>query len=632
MCGICGAIAFAAYGPRHDLEARVRGMLAAMEHRGPDGAVVVARTGLVMGVNRLAIRKGTAGRPPLVAGEGGVLVACNGEIDNHRELGRALADKGYSIPLGTDVSILAPLYARHGLGFARAVHGVFAVAVWDPLLRRLVLARDRAGERHLHYLVADGIAYFASELAALLTLPEARRAVDGAAVRSYLARGYCLGPNDPVTDCRKVRPGEEVIIDAAGVRVRQFWEPPLGRVPKVAPSCQAFDGIFREAVRRQTDVDVDYGVLLSGGVDSALITAVARSVRPARKLTAYCARFSEASFDEGDCAARVAHSLGCTFVPVLVAPAAVPGALRHLIATTGELLADPAWIPHAMVARRASLDVPMLLGGEGADELFGGYPTYLGASLATRYARLPQIVRNGVRRWATRRPAGDKNMTLRFLLQRFVQGQQLDGVARHRLWTASVPPELVTALAGGAPVPAVSRMPDLQVMDAIQRSDFTESLAEALLAKADRGGMSYGVEVRAPFLDAAVIEFSAHLPVAARVRGITTKVFLKHYAARYLPGAVVNRRKRGLSVPLGAWLRGPLHTWARACLAHAVLQDAGIDNLAALRLLAAHRAREHDHARAIWTLIVLSEWLQWKAGLHTVARARVSDALLQLRA
>jgi asparagine synthase (glutamine-hydrolysing) len=293
--------------------------------------------------------------------------------------------------------------------------------------------------------------------------------------------------------------------------------------------------------------------------------------------------------------------------------------LRHLIESTGELLADPAWIPQAMVARRASEDVPMLLGGEGADELFGGYPTYLGASLAARYGRLPKILRIVLRRAVERLPVTDKNMTVSFMLKRFVQGESLNGLARHKLWTANIAPEQLARLGIDLPSDAFSGGDGLEVMDAVQRHDFTQSLPEALLAKADRGGMCYGVETRAPFLDQRVVEFAAALPVSERVHGFTTKVFLKKYARGYLPVSIVNRRKRGLSVPLGAWLRGPLLDWARSRLTGPTLRDVGIDTEQALQLFSEHCSRRRDHARAIWTLVVLSEWLEWRARLQPAA-------------
>lgn len=603
-----------------ELETQVRSMLAAMDHRGPSGGAVVMRPGLVMAVNRLAIREVDAQYPPLVESDRDVLVACNGEIDNHRALRSSLEALGRTTPPGSDVAVIGPLYLDRELNFFNALQGVFAIALWDAHRQRLVLARDRAGERHLHYAVIDGVVYFASELGALLRVSGAQGSIDTAAVGKYLLSGYCAAPYDPVAGCRRVRPGEVVVIDATGgVRVVQPWYPPLGRVPKAARSPDAFDAIFREAVRRQTDVDVEYGVLLSGGVDSALITTMARQVRPERTLTAYCARFTESAFDEGQYAADVASKLDCRFVPVIVTPGDFPDMLRHLIESTGELLADPAWIPHALVARRASEDVPMLLGGEGADELFGGYPTYLGATIVNRYSHFPRLVRSTLREVIERLPISDGNMTVSFMLKQFIRGEGLNALARHVLWKANIAPELLQRL--GIDPPALPS--DLggsvgTVLDSVQRYDFMQSLPEALLAKADRGGMCYGVEVRAPFLDPEVVGFAASLPVAERVHGLTTKVFLKKYAMRYLPSGVVKRRKRGLSVPLGAWLRGPLHAWARTRLASDALQDAGVDKVVALRLLSEHCFRRCDHAKAIWTLVVLSEWLEWRRHLYGV--------------
>jgi asparagine synthase (glutamine-hydrolysing) len=470
----------------------------------------------------------------------------------------------------------------------------------------------------LHYAQVDGVVYFASELAALLCVAGTRRPLDRAALAQYLVSGYCAAPNDPVAGYRKLQPGEMVVIDTSGDRHLPFWRVSLGRVAKVAPVAARFDPIFQNAVRRQTDVDVEYGVLLSGGVDSALVAAVARNVRPQRPLTAYCARFSESTFDESEHAAEVAERLGCRFVTVDITAEQFAGMLQHLTRSTGELLADPAWIPHAMVARRASRDVPMVLGGEGADELFGGYPTYLGASFAARYQQLPRVVRGALGSLIARLPVSDKNMTVSFMLKRFIQGEGLDGLARHVSWKVHVAPSLLRRL--GIDPPALARTPETaadELMDQVQRHDFTQSLPEALLAKADRGGMCYGVETRAPFLDPAVIEFAATLPVRERVRGLNTKVFLKHYARRYLPASVVDRRKRGLSVPLTAWLRGGvLFDWAHERLTASSLKDVGIDTSATLALLFEHRAGQHDHAKAIWALAVLSEWLAWYAQLR----------------
>ncbi|HEX8776939.1 MAG TPA: asparagine synthetase B family protein, partial [Rhodanobacter sp.] len=487
------------------------------------------------------------------------------------------------------------------------------LALWDARRQRLILARDRAGERHLYYTMADHAVLFASELAALAQAAGADAPLDRTALAHFLQSGYCPAPQCLLGGYRKLQPGEMIVFEQGETRHRRYWRFPQRAATAAVPTPPSFDHVLREAVHRQSEIEVPFGVLLSGGLDSALIAAVARSLRPARELPAYCIRFAEASFDEGRDAERIAARLGCPFVPVTVTADDIPPTLRELVATTGEPLADPAWLPLAQVTRRAARDVRVLLAGEGADELFGGYPTYLGTQFAGRYARLPAGLRGVLRRAIERLPPSDRKITLSYLLKRFVRGEELDGLARHRLWMSHITPEWLHRLGVEPPAWEAGAAAALPLLDAVQQHDFAQALPEALLAKADRGGMLHGVEIRAPYLDSTVIEFAAALPEQARVHGLTTKVFLKEYARLYLPRAVTHRRKRGLSVPLSAWLRGPLHDWAQSRLAGGALAEAGLSQRAALELLAEHRARKADHARAVWLLLVLSEWLEWRA-------------------
>ncbi|RDI97487.1 asparagine synthase (glutamine-hydrolyzing) [Dyella solisilvae] len=611
MCGISGILYRHPTGARVD-SARVSAMLSAMAHRGPDGDGVYACDRLAMAVNRLAIRGVEAPQPPLMVHPSGIVVACNGEIDNHRELREILAQRGHVIDQTTDVAVIAPLYLEYGPQFLEHLQGVFAIALWDAPRKQLLLARDRAGERHLLYALSDDAVCFASELSGLVAAMPTPPQLDRESLPHYLQSGFCPSHHSLLAHHHKLQPGEVIVIDAAGARHEHYWKAPIGVTPKSAPDMAAFDDILRGAVLRQTDIDVDYGVLLSGGVDSALVTAIARAVRPERKLTAYCVRFAETSFDEGQHAADVAQQLGCDFVPVTLQPDDVPGRLHKLIAATGEPLADPAWMAQSLVTERASQDVHLLLAGEGADELFGGYPTYLGARLHGRFERLPASMRAGIRRLVSALPVSDKKMTVSFLLKQFVHGPELDGFSRHLLWNARISPEWLRRL-GFDPPGDQGRHTACDLMDAIQHYDFTHSLPDALLAKADRGSMCHAVEIRGPYLDRQVIEFAATLPVEWRVRGLTTKVFLKAFAQRYLPTSVVHQRKRGLSIPLCQWLHGPLHGWATQRLSASVLADAGIDTTTALALLDEHTLRRADHSRAIWVLVVLSEWLEWLA-------------------
>jgi asparagine synthase (glutamine-hydrolysing) len=658
-------------------------MLGALAHRGPDASAFHASGDAVLGATRLAIRGVVDGRQPLVDEASGVVAVCNGEIDNHRELKQWLAERGRPVAQATDVAVIPGLYLELGEEFPEQLVGAFAIGLWDPRHRRLVLVRDRAGEKPLFFRTeavvagdageatggpgladrpvpagaviaagAGGIerALFATELAALVAsaLPgeawEEEEWADVEALARYLRFG-CFGvPRTPFAAVQKVGPGERVVIEAGGVRRQRYWRwrtaPAARLAPAVQPaapapgagSLEAFDRVFRRAVARQADVEVPCGVFLSGGVDSSLVTAVARAVSPEAPLRAFSLRFPETSYDEGEVAARVARLFGLTTTEVWVRPEDFMSCLPELVRMAGEPLADPAWVPAALLARRAAQEVRQVLVGEGGDELFGGYPTHSGVWLGERYERLPRSLRRllaGVVRWL---PPSDKKVTLSFLLKRFVAGEGLPGLERHLLWTSNIAPEVLARLglhgspaaAGGLDGPAVPAvaevseslgMPAGSVLDQVQQHDLETSLAEGLLTKADRASMHFALELRAPFLDRDVMEFAATLPEEQRVRGLRTKVFLKRYALGYLPRWVVHRRKRGLSVPLASWLRGPLRVWAEERLGAGRLAAVGIDEGAALALLGEHLRRESDHARALWTLVVLAEWLDWAAGL-----------------
>jgi asparagine synthase (glutamine-hydrolysing) len=739
MCGICGDVSFrhTAAGPglspgsgsgasvgsepgptavwRARRGRRVEAMLGALAHRGPDASGMHAGDDAVLGATRLAIRGVVDGRQPLVDEASGVVAVCNGEIDNHRELKAWLAERGRPVAQATDVAVIPGLYLELGDAFPEHLIGAFAIALWDPRPRRLLLVRDRAGEKPLFFRTdaaggagagdsnaaagaaglagaagapdgADaaiaagaggvGRALFATELAALVSsaLPgeawEEGQWADVEALAHYLRFG-CFGvPRTPFARVQKVGPGERVVIEATGVRRERYWRwrtapaarlgapapdapdaadapkapmPPTrafgeGRFTRTAGSLDAFDLVFRQAVARQADVEVPCGVFLSGGVDSSLVTAVARAVSPAAPLRAFSLRFPEASYDEGEVAARVAKLLGVTTTEVWVGPEDFMSCLPELVRMAGEPLADPAWVPAALLARRAAQEVRQVLVGEGGDELFGGYPTHSGVWLGERYERLPRPLRRLLADLVRRLPPSDKKVTLSFMLKRFVAGEGLPGLARHLLWTSNIAPDVLARLglagspAGEAPAGmAVAAAPDTDlpagsVLDHVQQYDLESSLAEGLLTKADRASMHFALELRAPFLDRDVMEFAATLPEAQRVRGLRTKVFLKRYALRYLPRWVVHRRKRGLSVPLASWLREPLRGWAEERLGSGRLGTVGVDEDAALALFGEHLRREGDHARALWSLVVLAEWLDWAAGLRGRSEAAQAGA------
>ena len=344
MCGICGIVAIDSHAQRSGCERqRVEAMLEALSHRGPDDAGLHATDSAVMGATRLAIRGRDDGRQPLLDPQSGIMAVCNGEIDNHRELREWLASRGRAVRQRTDVAVIPGLYAELGDAFAEKIIGAFAVAVWDPRHYRLILARDRAGERPLFYARNSGSVLFATELAALIGHNRLPVSFDQIALRKYLQFGIFPSPDSPFTEVRKVAPGEVIQFGADGIRRRTWWRWPVVETSKSPPSEEVFDKIFREAVRRQSDVDVDFGVFLSGGVDSSLVSAMVRSLQPGRRVKAYTLRFEEESFDEGSFAESVAARLGLESVTVWIRPEHIREEMRSLVRLVGEPLADPAW-------------------------------------------------------------------------------------------------------------------------------------------------------------------------------------------------------------------------------------------------------------------------------------------------
>lgn len=613
MCGICGIVSLedSSLKSGNFLSAQLSQMLEKLSHRGPQGSGVSISGGAALGAQRLAIRGLNDSLQPLVDTDSGVVALCNGEIDNHNDLRIWLAQHGRQVQHTSDVSVLPGLYLELGEEFVKRLRGVFAVAIWDPRERKLILARDRAGERSLHYLHEDGFILFATEIAALVAGLPRNVEIDRESVAGYLSRGYFLSPTTPFRGIRKVCPGEVVVFSPAQKRHIQYWHWPVVEKPKKRPSIYDFDRVFCEAVRVQTAVDVDYGFFLSGGVDSSLIAAIAAKIGPKRKTPSYTVRFSELSYDEGVFAEKAATLAGSEIVPVLIKPEMFPPELTRLVTITGEPLSDPAWIPTALLSRRAAQDVRIVFSGEGGDELFGGYPTYLGAKFAIYYDRIPTPLRRVIRKIVEALPPSERKVPLSFLLKKFVEGEGMEPFARHLLWTGNISPELLKKL-GVAPVSQRQTLEGF-ILDLIQLYDFETSLAEGLLSKADRGGMSAALEIRCPFLDYSVMEFAASLPPRSRVNGIRTKSFLKSYALKYLPRDIVFRRKRGLSVPIASWLRGPLQSWAEGKLKSGRLEQVGVSTEGVLSLMQEHVNRQADHARALWSLLVLDEWLIWNA-------------------
>lgn len=604
MCGIYGIVS-----PASDIERR-RALLERMgrrlRHRGPDGRGTRLDCHAALGCERLRIvdrvpRADQPLRDPLDR----IWLVCNGEIYNANALRRRFAD--YRFRSRVDVEVIIPLYLARGPEGLAELEGMFAFALWDRDRRRLVLARDRAGEKPLFWTRQDGEIVFASEIQALLEHPGVTRELDAAGLRQYAALGYILEPRSPFAALHRLEAGTVRVFDDGCERILGFWHPEgidaLPRAPGVAAT--ELDRALRHAVRGQLTADVPVGVFSSGGLDSGMLTALACRARRPEDLITLSVGFAERSYDETGWAAAVARHFGLRHVHVRADEAALAEAFNAVVDGCAEPLADPAALPTWLLARAAKQHVGAVLSGEGADELFGGYPTYLGHAAAPVFAALPRALRRLIRAVASRLPASYGKVPFSFLMRRFVEEAEHDWRTRHLRWfgTGMLSPDApdVTAY-----LPRGNRGTD--PLRAAMLLDYRTYLRDNLLVKVDRTSMLHGLEVRSPFLDSAVTALAFSLPTALRVRGFTTKWLLKQVAARYLPQRFVRRRKRGLSVPVAGWINGGLRREVDRVLDRDRLCSGLYDPNHLHQLLREHRAGTANHARALWPAIIFEKW------------------------
>jgi asparagine synthase (glutamine-hydrolysing) len=638
MCGIAGLLA-----PRLDPAerlARVGDMVARLRHRGPSGEALWDGGEAALGLARLAIV--APNQPARVASNesGTVHAVINGEVYNHAALRAELRGRGHQVPDGPDTAVIPHLYEERGADFPLALEGMFAVALWDHEAGRLVLARDRAGEKPLFVAEAPDRFGFASEPSALLSLPWVSRDPDPEALSRFLLHGFFAGDETGFAAIRQLPPAHVQVVEPRGSGRVRYWRPWDSLEPPARTDAAAAIASTRRALERavaeRVPGEVPFGVFLSGGVDSSAVAALAARAHRTRFPT-YSLRLPDRGYDESEYARSVAERIGSEHHELTLDAGAGEQAIEDYAAAMDLPLGDPSVLPTWALARRAARDVPVVLTGEGGDELFAGYPTYLGHRWARRAARLPAPLRRALIAFARRIRPRHHHVTIPYLIERFLDAAALSPYERHAAWfgtaTAAeaaglLAPSLRSGLPAGAPTlhldrlwssigvspaAAILRKPELV---AYQLADFELYLPGDLLTKVDRSTMEHGLESRAPFLAHPLIEAALALPSSLQVRGKTGKWVLKRAVSDLLPDAVRTRRKQGFSPPFSAWARGPLLGLVRSRLAPDRIARAGVlDSAAVGAIVEAHLSGRAERGRTLWTLLSLQMWAErWQVG------------------
>ncbi|HKE05282.1 MAG TPA: asparagine synthase (glutamine-hydrolyzing) [Blastocatellia bacterium] len=622
MCGILGFINIDRTQPADERTARA--MAAAIVHRGPDDEGFYFKDNVALGMRRLSIIDLATGRQPISNEDGSVHVVFNGEIYNYPELRRRLLVRGHQFSTHSDTEVIVHLYEDYGDDLVDHLNGMFAFALWDDRRQRLLVARDRMGEKPLYFTRTANSFVFASELKSMVVHPEVGRRVNLLALRKYLQYEFTPSPHTMIEGVHKLRPAQRLIFEKGGWRTEAYWRLSYeGERLKISEdeAAEEVHDRLREAVRMRLISDVPLGVLLSGGIDSSTVAALACEAAEGRVKT-FSIAFEEKSFDESSYARLVADHLGTEHYEQRFTEREMLEIVPEIPRLLDEPLGDGSLIPTFLLSRFTRERVTVALGGDGGDELFAGYPTYAAHRVADYYRGLPRLLREGLIEPAVARlPVSTENLSFDFKAKRFVRGAALPAGERHTVWMGSYTADQQRSLLSGE---LLAACPDEEVFDEIRTFDYsnghdvvemmmtldaTHYLSECVLFKVDRASMAASLETRAPFLDHTLIEFLTKLPVDLKLRGLTGKYILKRAMRGRLPQQVIKRPKKGFGMPVAKWVKGELRTFVRDTFAPERLKRRGLFNPDYVgRLLDEHERGVADHRKLIWTLLMFEMW------------------------
>ena len=640
MCGIAG---IASWRHESDLDRSIRVMAGTLLHRGPDDGShwVDAERGVALGHRRLSIIDlSPTGQQPMACASGHRVMVFNGEIYNFGALRDELERANKAPPWRghSDTEVLLAAINAWGLEAAleRAV-GMFALALWDRAASTLTLARDRLGEKPLYYGLVGGRFCFASELKAIRAVAGDGLQVDRSVLSEFMQFGYIPAPGSIYEGIFKLAPGHSLTLRGAAElpRPRPFWQAVAAdRAMRLSEAANCSDVALldrlhdrlSEAVAGQLVSDVPLGAFLSGGVDSSMVVALmqAHSSQPVRTFTI---GFAESGFDEAPYAKAVARHLGTDHTEMYLTAKDAADLIPTLPRIYDEPFADSSQIPTTLVARMTRQHVTVALSGDGGDELFAGYPRYrMVAALWQRMARLPLFIRaaaSALIAYPTPQ-AWDRlfSTVLSEAHRREVNGRRMHRLAQ-LMGSRNLSAMYVRLMSKWAPEDGLVRGNprlsdgsagwdcDLDPIDAMRIWDIGQYLPDDLLVKVDRAAMSASLETRAPYLDHRVVELALALPKRMLVRGQEGKWALRQVLDRYVPRRLIDRPKAGFEVPLGAWLRGPLRSWAESLLNSSKLAEQGLLNERQVsKLWHQHLSGHFDRSQQLWNVLMFQAWFE----------------------
>ncbi|MEW6200972.1 MAG: asparagine synthase (glutamine-hydrolyzing) [bacterium] len=630
MCGICGIYNTNGINDA-DLDA-IPVMTAALRHRGPDDSGIYSDERAALGHTRLSIVDIEGGAQPMANEEGAVWTVFNGEIYNFAELRSALEGRGHIFRTHCDTEVIVHAYEDYGDSFVERLEGMFAIALWDKVRGRLMLARDRAGKKPLYYVHIGGRLIFASEIKSILLHPAVERRLNAAALHHLISFQHVPGEETIFTGIKKLRAAHAMSIEKGifGTPER-YWQPtsaPQRTKPDAARSAtDEIINILLNSVRERLIGDVPIGAFLSGGIDSSTVVALLSECAKGRIQT-FSIGFAESVYDETPYAREVARRFNTHHTEFTVTPRELLECAPRLVWHCDEPFADSSILPTYLLSKLTRGHVKVAISGDGGDELFGGYERYIADKYLHWFnAVVPSSARHRV--IAPILNSSKETMPqgkLKHRLAQLAQLAPLSDQARHLSWFSFMTHDEKIALYAADFADALLDSRSEQVMETIYRDihgagadftqrqlmvDFLNYLPETLMMKVDRASMANALEVRCPLLSKRMVEFAFSISGGMKIRGGRTKWILKRAASRLLPGEIIHRRKHGFEVPLDDWFRGALREQAHDLLTCATFINRGLFNPSSVdRLLSEHTSGARNHGHKLWLLLNLEMWFR----------------------
>lgn len=625
MCGICGVV-FLDPERRVDAEVLVA-MRDTLAPRGPDDAGVYLNGNVGLASRRLSIIDLAEGHQPMANEDESVWVVFNGEIYNFKEVRQFLQTRGHKFRTNSDTEVILHAYEEEGLDCLGRFNGMFAFALYDKTARHLFIARDRIGVKPLHYIWDGRRFMFASEIKALLRDSSVSRELDPLSLSKYLTYEYVPAPHSMFRAIRKLEPGHLLLLDIGRgtLTKRRYWDIPLfddnlGYKREDDYQEELLDRL-EESVRLRLVSDVPVGIFLSGGIDSSTVAAFANK-HHGSPIVAFTIAFDDKSFDESAYATRVGRTLGVDHRMETFNSGKMCEILPRVVDAMDEPLADASILPTYLLSAFAARHVKVVMGGDGGDELFAGYPTFQALKLIRYYDILPHEIRNLILKCAQAMPVSHRNFSFDFKFKQLLRGAGVSREIMFFLWMGSFNEREKRDLLTGEIWDQVKTQNTFEdLFDYIKESNLKNEVERALylmmklylqddvLVKVDRASMANSLEVRAPFLDYTFVEFAVQLPTLLKLRRLTTKYLLKRAATSLLPRGITHRRKKGFGVPVGKWILGDLREMFQDYLGEARIRREGVFNPAFVsRLLDDHLARRRDNRKLLWTLLTFQLW------------------------